>query len=366
MRIVVVSSLTSSLVNFRGPLLAAMVKAGHDVMGMGPDSDARAIAQLDALGVSFRRFPLDRRGLKPDRDLNTIRALARLFREIRPDVVLSYTLKPVVYSAVAATVARVPKVASMVTGLGYAFTPGKGAVLFPIAWLLYKLGLSLTNIVFFQNPDDRRLFGTLRLTDPRRAIVTNGSGVDLDHYALAPSPIGDPVFLCVSRLLGGKGVREFAGASMLLKQRHPQVSFRLVGPTEQGVDAISPSELRTWRAGGVEVLGATDDVRPFLHAASVYVLPSYREGTPRSVLEAMSVGRPIITTDVPGCRETVDGHNGLLVPARNIPALVEAMESFLVKPSAIHTMGSASRRLAERKFDVKRVNKTILDALGLT
>ena len=177
-----------------------------------------------------------------------------------------------------------------------------------------------------------------------------------------------PVFLCLSRLVRSKGVAEFAKAAAILKEQHPEAVFRLAGPLEQGGDAVSPDELAAWRKqGALEVLDPVDDVRPLLAGASVYVLPSYyREGVPRSILEGLAMGRPVVTTDAPGCRETVvPEQNGFLIPPRDPDALASAMERFITEPGLAATMGAASRRLAEEKFDVDKVNDAMLAFMGL-
>jgi glycosyltransferase involved in cell wall biosynthesis len=309
--------------------------------------------------------------LRPDRDLRAVRALVALFRELQPDIFLGYTIKPVIYGSLAAWVAGVPHRFSMITGLGYAFGGGglKARVAGTLARLLYRLAMRRNDRVFCQNPDDRALFeraGLLRA--PEQAVLINGSGVDLEAFAPAPLP-RPPSFLLLARLIGEKGVREYVEAARIIRARHPGTTFRLAGRLVAGHPAaISERELRAWvEEGIIDHLGWLDDVRPAIAASSVYVLPSYYpEGTPRSVLEAMAMGRPIVTADAPGCRETVqDGVNGYLVPVRDVPALVGALERFLVAPGSVEAMGRASRQIAVEKYDVHKVNAIILEAMGL-
>ena len=198
-------------------------------------------------------------------------------------------------------------------------------------------------------------------------MVVNGSGIDLAEYAVAPVPAA-PRFLLIARLLGDKGVREYAEAARRLRRQHPQARFSLVGWIDDSPDAIAQRELDGWVAeGALEFLGRLADVRPAIAAASVYVLPSYHEGTPRTVLEAMAMGRAIITTDAPGCRETVmEGNNGLLIPVRSVPALVEAMERFIAEPGLAERMGRRSRQVAEAKYDVRKVNAVMLREMGIS
>jgi glycosyltransferase involved in cell wall biosynthesis len=290
-------------------------------------------------------------------------------RRIRPDVVLAYTIKPVIYGSLAAAVAGVPRRFALVTGLGYAFTGERGGLLTGLIRRLYRIALERVHKVFFQNPDDQALFrqlGILRNGTP--SVVVNGSGVDVGDYAVGPLPEGPARFLMIGRLLGDKGVREYAEAARRVRAVHPEAGFGLVGWIDENPDAIAQSELDAWVAEGcIEFEGRLADVRPAIAACSVYVLPSYREGTPRTVLEAMAMGRPIITTDAPGCRETVvDGDNGFLVPVKSVDALVGAMLRFIDDPGLAPRMGARSRRVAEDKYDVHKVNEVMLREMGIT
>ena len=373
MKIAVIGGFAPSLITFRGPLLRRMAGLGHQVHALAPAHIPDVAPQLEAMGVEYHRFPLARRGLNPLADLDTLLHLKQALFRIKPDLVLSYTFKPVVYGSLAARMAWVghPKrVYALVTGLGYAFTEAAGLkrrILFNIAKGMYRAGLRSCDGVLFQNPDDKAFFEQLGVLPPAaRTTVVPGSGVDLTEFAPAPLPKA-PVFLCLARLVRDKGVAQFAEAAALLKERHPDAIFRLAGPTEQGGDAVPAAEVDRWREqGALQVLDAVDDVRPLLAAASVYVLPSYREGVPRSNLEAMAMGRPLVTTDAPGCRETVpSGDNGFLVPSRDAAALAEAMERFILDPALAPAMGAAGRRLAEERFDVNKVNDAMLAFMEL-
>ena len=373
MNIAVIASYAPSLVIFRGPLLAEMVARGHTVTGYAPDPDPQLVAALAALGVQFRAYPLQRAGLNPLRDARTLAALTASLRRDRPDAALCYTIKPVIYGTLAARLAAVPRRFAMITGLGYAFTEAdtgarKRRLVEWIVRALYRLALRGCHVVFFQNPDDRGEFLRLGLVREAQAVLVNGTGVDLDHYAPAAPVTDGPVFLLIARLLADKGIREYVAAARILKARYPQAVFRLVGPYDPNPAAIQPDEIAAWQAeGAVEYLGETRDVRPFIAACSVYVLPSfYREGTPRTVLEALAMGRPVVTTDAPGCRETVvPGANGFLVPPRDVAALAAALERFILQPGLIATMGAHSRALAVEKYDVHQVNAAMLAAMRL-
>lgn len=372
MKIVVIGGYAPSLINFRGPLLKRLVALGHEVHALAPHHTPDVGPQLEAMGVEYHMIPLQRRGLNPFADLGSLLHIKQIMHRLDPGLVFSYTFKPAVYGSMAARMAWVDhkkKVYALITGLGYAFTEDKGLkrrILFNIAKGMYKSGLENCDGVIFQNPDDEAFFKKLGvIPDYKNTLVVNGSGIDLEHFGVAPLPEG-PAFLCLSRLLGAKGVREYAQAAVRLKEKYPDVPFRLVGPQESGSDTIAPREIAAWREAGLEIAGSVEDVRPEMAQASVYVLPSYREGTPRSVLEAMSMGRPVITTDTPGCKETVvNGENGFLVPVRDTDAVAAAMEKFITDPTQIPAMGASSRLLAESRFDVDKVNDDLLAFMGL-
>ncbi len=367
-----IASFPDSLIKFRGPLLRALVAKGLDVHVAAPDlaETPDICAELEALGITLHEIGLRRTGTNPVADLATVAELWRLMRRIRADYVLGYTIKPVIYGSMAAWLAQVPNRFALVTGLGYAFTgeaSGKRGLLRKLIQPLYRFGLSKSRKVFFQNPDDEALFRQLSLLPvPVPSCVVNGSGVDVADYALAPLP-EKPVFLLIARLLGDKGVREYAEAARRVKTQYPDTVFRLVGWIDDNPDAINQQELDEWvNTGTVEFLGKLADVRPAIADCNVYVLPSYREGTPRTVLEAMAMGRPVITTDAPGCRETVvDGDNGFLVPVQAVDELVAAMVRFIESPELIANMGQRSRQVAEQKYDVHRVNEFMLAEMGV-
>ncbi|WP_246449048.1 glycosyltransferase family 4 protein [Sphingomonas sabuli] len=368
-KILVVGSYAPSLVTFRGPLIAAMVQLGHDVVAAAPDMDDATAGKLRALGASPANVPLKNASLSPFGLLRSLRAMRALVRSVRPDAILSYTVKPVVLGALAGHAERVPKIVSLVTGLGYAFTGGrepKRMVSKAAASFLYRAAFRRSHVILFQNGDDQALFRKLGLVGrDRQTHVVDGSGIDIDQFTPAPLPEG-PSFLMIARLLRDKGICEFGQAAMRIKATHPDVPIALVGMFDPSPDSLSQDELDALIAAGIDYRGQLADVRPAIAQCSVYVLPSYREGTPRSVLEAMAMGRAIITTDAPGCRETVvDGENGLLVPPRDADALYEAMLTMIERPEPIAAMGAASRRIAERKYDVRKVNADLLRYAGL-
>ncbi|MBS0474904.1 MAG: glycosyltransferase family 4 protein [Proteobacteria bacterium] len=369
MKVLLVAGFADSIVAFRGDLIRALQASGCDVHVAAPGISASPAVgdALAAMAVSPHDIPLVRTGTNPLADLCLCWRLYRLMRELQPGLVLGYTIKPVIYGSVAAWLARVPRRFVLVTGLGYAFTAGRGGLLSRLVRALYAFSLGRVHKVFFQNRDDQALFAARGLL-PRGipSVVVNGSGVDVAHYPVVDLPAGPPVFLMIGRLLGDKGVREYAAAARIVKAQHPGARCMLVGWIDSNPDSISRSELDDWVASGtVEFLGRLDDVRPAIADCTVYVLPSYREGTPRTVLEAMAMGRPVITTDAPGCRETTtDGDNGLLVPPASVDSLVQAMSRFIEDPALAPRMGRRSRQVAEVKYDVHKVNAVMLREMG--
>jgi glycosyltransferase involved in cell wall biosynthesis len=368
--ILIIGSLAESLVNFRGDLIRHLVKQGHRVTAAAPAGPAWVDVELAEFGARRITVRMERTGTSVVRDLRFLVELIACFRKERPDTVLAYTIKPVVYGALAAKLAGVPVMAAMITGLGFAFAPPtsvRQAIVRVLARGLYRVTMQCTSIVFFQNPDDEADFKRSGLLRAKQRIVrTNGSGVNLERFGRKPLPAGPLQFLMIARLLTDKGVREYLSAAREVKQAHPEVAFHLVGPFDTNPAAIAPAEIDSAGSrGDVLYHGETDDVRPFLQQCHVYVLPSYREGTPRSVLEALAVGRPVITTDAPGCRETVvPGENGLLVSPRQVAPLVAAMIRLIkMDRSELRCMADASYRLAQTRYDVLVVNAQIATAL---
>lgn len=370
-RVLVVGGLADSLINFRGALLSEMVRRGHEVIACAAEDSKEIADDLAAIGVRYVALHFKRAGLNPIGDLVLLIRLAMLMRRLRPDIVLAYTIKPVIYGSLACRLAGVTRCYAMITGLGYAFMSASSwqqRLVGRFARRLYRLALTADSGVFFQNGDDLAEFvRTGLLSSPEKALVINGSGVDIDRFVPAPLPGGPVTFLLIARLLKDKGIAEYAAAAAAIKQRYPETVFRLLGPFDPNPAAIGRGQIDAWQQAGVlEYLGEAKDVRPHLAACSVYVLPSYREGTPRTVLEAMAMGRPVVTTDAPGCRETVrHGENGFLVAVKDVAGLVKAMEAFIARPELISRMGRRGREVAENKYDVRKVNAAILKHMRL-
>lgn len=372
-RVLILAGFAPSLCNFRGQLIEDLCARGHEVHAAAPgiDTDEATQAWLKARGVKIHSIPLQRAGLSIRDDLRTLCALTSLMRRIRPEYFVGYTVKPVVWGLLAAERAGVPNRIALITGLGYAFSGQEGrqrALTSKIVRFLYRHALKCATLIFFQNPDDRTEFAQLKLLPlGTPVVIVNGSGVDLDAFdvkRMTPQPTR---FLLIARLLGDKGIREYVEAARRLRVRWPDVECHLIGGIDSNPSAILEADVQRWHnVGDVVWHGALPDVREAIANSHVYVLPSYREGTPRTVLEAMATGRAIITTDAPGCRETVqDGINGFLVPVRDVEALTVAMERFIIEPELSHRMGIESRRIAAEKYDVRKVNEVIISAMGL-
>lgn len=337
--------------NFRRALVAGLIADGWRVSALAPPDET--VPRLEAAGCRMLPLAMDSRGLNPIADLALMARLARTFRREAPDVVLGYTIKNNVFGAMAARVAAVPFLPN-VSGLGTAFL--SGGALQRVAEGLYRHAFRPLPAVFFQNADDRALFLSRGLVREGQARLLPGSGIDLDHFAPAPMPQeGPPVFLLIARMLRDKGVVEFVQAARMLRAERPDLRFQLLGATGiENRSAIGPEEVAAWVAEGVvEYLGPQADVRPFLRAAHCVVLPSYREGAPRTLIEASAMARPVIATDVPGCRAVVArDETGLMCAPRSAESLADAIRRFLALPSGVRAaMGLAARRKMEQEFD---------------
>jgi glycosyltransferase involved in cell wall biosynthesis len=362
-KILIIASLAKSLINFRLDLLQELQAHGFEVVTCAGDDDSSVVESLAKQSVCHHKISLSNTKINPFKDLSDCWRLVKFIKRQNPDIVLSYTIKPVIYGSLAGWLAGVRNICSMVTGLGYVFLNNslKGKIIRFFVRFLYRRSLCFNQAVFFQNPEDSKLFVDNRLVNKKQVCQINGSGVNIHQFCTRPLP-KQCSFLLIARLIRDKGIYEYIAAARQIKKHYPSICFKLVGWIDSNPASLQQSALDAWsKEGVIEYLGRLTDVRPAIESCSVYVLPSYREGTPRSVLEAMAMGRPIITTDVPGCRETVvDGVNGFLVPARNVDKLVSTMEQFILNPDLIVSMGEESVKIAKEKYDVRKVNQVIL------
>lgn len=372
MKVIMLSSLSYSLINFRGPLLRALVAAGHDVLVCAPDRDAAVEQALAAMNVRFRLTPMARAGLNPLQDMATLASYVRLFREERPETIIAYTQKPIIYGGIAARLYGKARYYALMTGLGHVFSAEADGrhILRSLVSRLYRSAVRNARAIFVFNGDDRRAMIEHGIIGYDHHVVQiGGSGIDVDHFTAQPLPSGPTTFLMIARLMRNKGVGEYVEAARIVKQRHPQVRFQLLGRFEpDNPTGYTREDCLEWtRSGLIEQISETRDVRPHLNDAHVFVLPSYyREGLPRTLLEAISTGRPVMTTDMPGCREPVrPGVNGWLVPPRDATALAEAMMEAIEDPDQLVRMGQASRALALEHYDVSKVNAQLLACMHL-
>ncbi|UOK72818.1 glycosyltransferase family 4 protein [Ancylobacter polymorphus] len=338
--------------NFRRPVVQALLADGHLLTVLAPPDES--VAELERLGCRVLPLAMNAKGLNPAEGLQLLRRFKQVFRTERPDIVLSFTIKNNIFGAMAAQTVGVPFLPN-VTGLGTAFL--SGGLLQVIAEVLYRRAFGRLPIIYFQNSDDRDLFLQRHLVKAAQARILPGSGIDLVRFTAAemPSPEAPPVFLMIARLLRDKGVHEFVEAARQVRARHPTVRFQLLGAAgSENRSSIDAPTLQKWVAeGAVEYLGTTQDVRPHIAAASCVVLPSYREGAPRTLIEAAAMARPLIATDVPGCRAVIDRDiSGYLCDVRSAASLAAAIERFLgLSEEARRAMGRAGRAKMERDFD---------------
>ena len=367
MKFLLISPKNRTVYNFRGDLIKEIIKRGYEVVVTGPDRTD--VEKIEELGARFVEIPMNKTGTNILSDFRYFRALWKLMKREKPDVTLGYTVKPVTYGTLAAFFAKVKNINCLVTGGGYTFTSGsfKARILGFIVRRLYKTAFRKASSVIFQNPDDRDEFVDRRLVRESKCRIVGGSGVNTEHFSPLPFPEGISFFM-LSRLLYSKGVKEYLCAAEKVKSQFPQTKFYLLGKYETDMqDAIPKEYVEDFIGRGiVERFEETHDVRPYYAKCSVYVLPSYREGTPRTVLEAMACGRPIITTDANGCRDTViNGQTGFLVPVRDAEAIAEKMIFFINNPEHITLMGKASNAYCKEKFDVNKVNGEMLSIMKI-
>lgn len=368
--IAMISSHAPSLNYFRGPLISALRDCGFKVLALAPNyDDAVREAVRDWGGIPID-CAINRTGMNPFLDLANAYRLSKQLKELAPDLVLGYFIKPVIFGTLAAWSARIPTRLAMIEGLGFVFTPGPKSFSLPrrfLRWgvmVLYRFSLARTQKTLFLNPDDMQEFISRRLVSANKTLCVGGIGVDLDAWQPSPLVTLPITFLLIARLLREKGVIEYVSAARAVKKEYPTARFILLGGVDDNPGAVTTSEVEEWVNEGIIEWHGHVPVRAWISQASVYVLPSYREGVPVSTQEAMAMGRPVITTDVPGCRETViDGVNGFLVPPQDTEMLADRMMRFIRNPELVDLMGKESRRLAIEKFDVKKINQRLIEIL---
>lgn len=371
-KVLIVLNSAWNLLNFRSGLIKALIEKGHEVVLAAPQDEH--VPALKALGASFVNLPMRAHGINPFADLKLLWNMVCLLKAIKPTVLLAYTAKPNIYGGLAGQIMSIP-VINNVAGLGSVFI--KGGWVASVLTKLYRLALARSFCVFFQNPDDRLQFTEKGLVKIEKTNLVPGSGIDLNQFQVAPLPClreshlpfeeREFVFLLVSRLLRDKGVIEYVEAARYLKPLYPRAKFALLGSRDLGnPNAVSDKLFNNWQSEGiVSYWGTSSDVRIELALVDCVVLPSYREGTPRSLLEAAAMGRPLIATDVPGCREVVHaGLNGLLCDPRDYKSLATQMENVLkMTPEKLYKFTQVSRELVQEQFDENLVIEAYLRVL---
>lgn len=364
----VLSSHTSSLFWFRIDMMKDFIKRGHIVLAFGPEAEADWKGKFKENNIEYRQLYVERNGLNPFKDIKTFIELYKATKNEKPDKIFVYQAKTIVYGSIAARLNGITEVYSLFAGLGSIFrgTGLKAGIIKMIMKTEYKIACKCSKKLFFQNNDDKNEFVDNRLVKENKTVIINGSGVNLDKFRSTPLP-DKPAFLYIGRLIRDKGIVEYLEACKILKKNNPEIRCMLIGPFDSNPSALKPEELQPYINDGiVEYYGEQQDVRPYISQCSTYVLPSYHEGTPKTVLESMAMGRSIITSDAPGCRETVeDGVNGFLIPVKNVDMLVEKMIWMIEHPERTEKMAEMSRDICKKKYDVNKVNGVILQTMNL-
>ncbi|MEZ4970182.1 MAG: glycosyltransferase family 4 protein [Flavobacteriaceae bacterium] len=370
-RILILCSLDQSLINFRQDMMLTLIANGYTVFAAAPDIEDTTSTELKSIGVIPKEYRLDRNGLNPWKDLNSIIAIRNIIVKNEIDILFPYTIKPVIYGSIAGRLTGI-SVISLITGLGFTFSKSsrRAHILQKVTELLYKISIAKNKAVIFQNEDDLQLFRQKRILSKKQmAHIVDGSGINLENYRFRQNNNDSQriVFVLVARLIREKGVELFIEAAKTLKKEFVEAEFHLIGEPDLSVSAVSTEKLERLHNNNIIVYhGFQQNISHFLTSSDVFVLPTYyREGIPRSILEALSIGMPIITTNTPGCKETVTNkENGFLIEPNKLPPLTAAIRYFLENPETIRPMGIESRKLAEERFNVEIINKKILGIIN--
>ena len=365
-KFVLISPKNRSAYNFRGDLIKDIQAKGYDVVVTGPNKEG--VDRIEALGAKFIEVPVDKNGTNPLADIGYCLKLRKILKREKADAILGYTIKPVIYGSIAGWLAGVKNRTAMVTGAGYLFASKsfKAKIIRGISFMLYRLGLCAAHKVIFQNIDDLDEFVEHKLVKREKCHVVNGSGVNMSKYTPAPYP-EKPSFFFLGRLVHSKGGLDFARAAKIVKAQHPEARFMILGKLEKNLpDAIKEEELMPYvNDGTMELFPETDNIPQYYAMTSVFVLPTaYREGTPRVILEAMASARAIITTNTPGCKETlVEGENGYFVPIHEPHVLADKMMIFVNNPRRIEECGRKSFEICKNKYEVSIINRNMLEIM---
>ena len=374
-KFVMVGTTAACFYGFRAELIKSLSSKDITVYAFTTDNDALELDKINRLGAIPISYQLNRGGLNPLADMLATYKLAQQIKQLKPDLVFSYFSKPVIFGTLAAKIAKVPKIIGMLEGLGYTFTDQpnglspKTKLIKAIQVFLYKLALPKLDQLILLNHDDTTDLLINNDIAVKETYILGGIGLDLNQYKYSPATKDLPIqFLFIGRLLKEKGIHDFIAAAQIVKEKFPQTTFTVLGGIDEAnLGALTQGELTQYIDQNViDYPGHVENIAEWIKQSHVFVLPSYREGVPRSTQEAMAIGRPVITTDVPGCRDTViDGVNGFLVPKWNPQALAEKMIYFIEHPEQVRMMGDQSHKIAIEKFDAEKVNQRLLEILGI-
>ncbi|MEV4850565.1 glycosyltransferase family 4 protein [Acinetobacter lwoffii] len=373
--IVMIGTTAACFYGFRAELIKNLNLKNITVYAFTTDNDALELEKIRELGAIPISYQLNRGGLNPLADMLATYKLAQQIKQLKPDLVFSYFAKPVIFGTLAAKIVKVPKIIGMLEGLGYTFTDqpnglsSKTKLIKAIQVFLYKLALPKLDQLILLNHDDKTDLLINNDIEVKETYILGGIGLDLNQYKYSPAKKTLPIqFLFIGRLLKEKGIHDFIAAAQIVKQKFPQTIFTVLGGIDEAnLGALTQGELTQYIDQNViDYPGYVENIAEWIKQSHVFVLPSYREGVPRSTQEAMAIGRPVITTDVPGCRDTViDGVNGFLVPKWNPQALAEKMIYLIEHPEQVRMMGDQSHKIAIEKFDAEKVNQRLLEILGI-
>lgn len=368
-KFLIISNYAYSLINVRSQLLIDIKSKSVRVGALAPKCSEDLRNKIDEIVDDYIHLKINRSSINPLSEIVTFLNILKALFRYRPDNILAVTVKPIIWGGLASRFFNL-RFTALITGLGYTFQKSGffRSILRKLLIYLFRFSLKNAHSVIFQNSDIMDTFIKLKIIEPEICTVVEGSGVDLNHFEFSELPeTQDITFLCIARLLSEKGVREYAEAAKHFSKSNNKVKFVLLGTEYNGPDAINIQEVKSWTTSGyIKHIEETDDVRPYIRSCHVFVLPSYHEGIPRSTLEAMSMGRPIITTDAVGCRDTVvDGVNGKLISVKSKSELIESMVWCLENSDKLSSMGIESRKIAKKRFSLELINNQMLEAIGL-
>jgi len=367
-KFLIISNYAYSLTNIRSHLLLRIKDRGICVAALAPVCPEDLQNKINKIVDFYITLRINRSSINPLSEMMTLFNIISSIYKYRPNNILAVTIKPIIWGGLASRILNV-RFTALITGLGYAFHDAGNMrrILMYIAIYLYRLSLKNAYSVVFQNVDNMNRFIELGVVKSQVCCLVEGSGVNLNHFEFSELPkTKEIIFLCIARLLSEKGLREYAAAAEHISKTKNNIKFVLLGSEYNGPDGIDLKEVNSWVSSGfIKHINHTEDVRPYIRSSHVYVLPSYHEGLPRSTLEAMSMGRPIITTDAVGCKETViDGVNGKLIPVKSTERLIDSMLWCVENRDKLDSMGIESRRMARERFDIEVINNQMIEAIG--